>query len=310
VSEAAPPISIVVPTRDRPEMLERCLATVMASRRPDDDVLVVDSASTDSASVRSVAEAVGARLVRCDRKGAAHARNTGWRAATHDLIAYTDDDVWLDEGWATAYAAASLAHPSVAFFTGRIEVPPHQVPVDRPVSLKEDAEPHTIDLATTGILGHGASVAVRREALERVGGFDEQLGAGARFPGAEEVDLFDRLLTAGMIGRYEPTALAWHDQWRDRNALVRLDYRYGVGDGARLAKLARTNRRRARSVAGAVVWDVGLREAWFALRHGWQYGALMRVANLAGVVVGAVQASAYGLDEGHLRPRRRSARTS
>jgi glycosyltransferase involved in cell wall biosynthesis len=299
-----PPLSIVVPTRNRPDMLRRCLETVMASRRDIDEVVVVDSASTDATAVRQVAEAVGARLVRCDLKGETVARNAGWRAAANEHVAYVDDDVWVDRGWAVAFATAFVEHPEAAFFTGRIEVPPHQVPTDRPVSIKEDPESHVIDMATEGVLGHAASLAIRRSIIDAEGGFDELLGAGGRFPGAPELDLFDRLLAKGLNGRYEASALAWHDQWRDRNELVRLDYRYGVGAGARLAKLMRTNRPRARGVAKELFWDFGAKEIWTNMRKGWQYGALMRLANTAGVVVGAAQASAMPIEGGHLRPRR------
>jgi glycosyltransferase involved in cell wall biosynthesis len=308
---AAPPISIVVPTRNRPDMLRRCLETVVATRRDIDELIVVDSASTDADAVRQVAESMGARLVRCDIKGETVARNAGWRAATNEHVVYVDDDVWVDERWGPAFANAFVEHPDDAFFTGRIEVPPHQVPTDRPVSIKEDPESHVIDLTTQGTLGHAASLAVRRSIIDAEGGFDELLGAGGRFPGAPELDLFDRLLSKGMTGRYEASALAWHDQWRDRNELVGLDYRYGVGGGARLAKLLRTNRRRARGVIEAAFWEYGFKEVWINLRKGWQYGALMRLAHMAGIVVGAVQGLAIPLDDaGHLRPRRSPSTSS
>ena len=49
--------------------------------------------------------------------------------------------------------------------------------------------------------------------------------------------MFDRLFLAGSVGRYEPAALAWHDQWRERGDVFALEWRYGTGSGARLAKL-------------------------------------------------------------------------
>lgn len=299
-----PPLSIVLPTRNRPEMLARCLATVMAAVGPDDEVVVVDSASTDAAAVAGVAAAHGARLVRCERKGETVARNAGWRAARHDSIAYVDDDVWVDARWAEAFARSLAAHPAASFLTGRIEVPDHQAATSRPVSIKSGDEPHVIDAGTTGVLGHAASLIVRREALEAVGGFDEALGAGCPFPGAPELDLFDRLFAIGRTGRYEPAALAWHDQWRERNDLVRLDFGYGQGGGARLAKLVRSDRARAQRVARDVLWVHGVRTVAHNLRVRWEYGAAMQAAAVAGVVLGFARAVTLPVDDGHLRLRR------
>lgn len=298
------PLSAVVPTRDRPDMLRRSLDSLRASLGPDDELLVVDSASRDAAEVRRNAERVGASVVRCERKGETVARNAGWRAARHDIIAFADDDVWVDEGWAEAFARALSAHPEAAFLTGRIMVPPGQELRERPVSIKDDPEPHVIDRTTRGVLGHAASLAVRRSVLLAVGGFDEALGAGARYPGAPELDLFDRLVAAGHTGRYEPTAIAWHDQWRERADLVRLDYGYGKGAGARLAKLVRSDRARARELARELTWTQGLREAGRNLRTGWQYGALMRLSAVAGTGVGFARAMSETVADGHLARRR------
>src|SRR5690606_1444008 len=158
--------------------------------------------------------------------------NAGWRATTADVVLFVDDDVVVDAGWADAFAAAFASHPEVAFVTGRIDVPAHQAGTDRPVAIKDDDQPARLPAGTSGTIGHSASLGVRRPVLEALGGFDEALGAGARFCSAPEVDLFDRLFAAGHVGRYEPAARAWHDQWRGRGDKVHLDWRYGVGSGA------------------------------------------------------------------------------
>ena len=247
-------LSVVVPTRDRPEMLAACLGALGASLRAGDELIVVDSASADAGSVAAVVAAHGGRLVRCDEPGASRARNAGIGAAAHGVVAFVDDDVRVAPGWAAGMAAA-FATDGVVFVTGRVDVPPEQADRQRLVALKTEVHPNPIDLETPAPLGASANLGVRRDALVAVGGFDELLGGGARLEAAEDLDLFDRLLAAGFRGRYEPEALAFHEQWRDRWALVRLDWRYGIGAGARLSKLARTDRPapapgRARGVLG------------------------------------------------------------
>jgi hypothetical protein len=84
----------------------------------------------------------------------------------------------------------------------------------------------------------GANVAVRREVALRLGGFDEQLGAGAHFPGGEEHDLVHRMAIAGATLRSSPSAVVHHTYGVRRG--IREVYRYRRrrlrGDGAGAAK--------------------------------------------------------------------------
>ncbi len=296
------PVTVVLPTRDRPDHLRRALPALRAALGPADQLIVVDSASRDP-EVARIAETEGAEVVRCTRPGVDLARNAGWRRARHDLVLFVDDDVVVDGRWADAMVRCFADHPDAAFVTGRIDVPPEQSGVERPVAIKDDPSPAALDRTTKGVIGHSASLGVRRAVLDAVGGFDEALGAGGRFESAPEVDLFDRIFAHGLTGRYEPAARAWHDQWRGSGHLVHLEWRYGLGTGARLSKLVRTDRRRAREVAAENLWHRGLRDLLHHLRTGYQRAALYRAAFLAGATVGVVRASFVPLVDGHFRSR-------
>jgi hypothetical protein len=145
-----------------------------------------------------------------------------------------------------------------------------------------------------GDLGASANLAVRRSALNAVGGFDETLGPGAWASSAEDLDLFDRLFREGFAGRFEPSAVAEHDQWRTKPQLIRLDWRYGKGMGVRLARLARWDRPRARRLLREAVIEQGVRPVLDDLRHGYQFGATTvatrTLATVLGVAVGTVRA--------------------
>ena len=171
--------------------------------------------------------------MRCGWPGTSRARNLGARAAAADAIAFVDDDVRVSPDWAPGLRACLDAHPEVAFITGRITVPEHQRDAHRPVAVADHDRPLEFAGVDTAVLGHGANMAVRRPPFEAVGGFDESFGPGARYRAAEDHDLFDRLLAAGFAGRYEPAVAAEHEQWRQRWALVGLEWAYGVGTGAR-----------------------------------------------------------------------------
>lgn len=299
-----PRLTVVVPTRDRPHMLERCLAALRAGVGDDDEIVVVDSASADPARVAAIAVAAGTRVVRCDKPGVNRARNAGWRAAYNQLIAYVDDDVVVDPDWANAIAAAAAAHPDAAFITGRVA--PLTTATHEPVAVKDDEEAAVLTRATRGDLGHGANVLVRASALAVVGGWDDALGVGGRFHSAPETDLYDRLFAAGFVGRYEPTAVARHDQWRNARGLVRLDWRYGYGNGARIAKLLRADRARAARIAAEALWGWGLRRLVDAIRLRHKTEVARIVARLVATVVGFAHGVATKVVDGHYVERRSS----
>jgi glycosyltransferase involved in cell wall biosynthesis len=299
-------LSVIVPTKDRPAMLAGCLDALRDALRTDDELIVVDSASADAAAVATVAAAAGARVVRCVQPGASRARNAGVAAARHEVVAFVDDDVRVAPGWATGIASA-FVDASVSFVTGRVDAPPGQTERQRLVAIKDDPEPAVLDRDTPSPLGASANLGVRRSVLAAVGGFDEMLGGGAPLEAAEDLDLFDRLLAAGHVGRYEPAALAWHEQWREGWSLVRLDWRYGIGSGARIAKLVRGDRRRVGRVLREVFWVDGLRVIGRSLRSFERLALLTTTARLAATVVGVARGLATRVVDGRYvarRPRR------
>jgi GT2 family glycosyltransferase len=286
------PLSVVIPTRDRPDLLARCLRTLQEAVRERDEIVVVDS-SADTEPVARIGSQQGARVIRSGA-GASHQRNIGAKAASHALVAFIDDDVRVSPEWADGLRHAFASHPEAAFVTGRIEVPPEQAGYSRPVSIKEDPDPAPLTAGTRGTLGHSANMAVRRAPFEEVGGFDEELGPGRALPAAEDSELIDRFFTAGYSGWYEPRALAWHDQWRTRRELVKLEWLYGIGTGARLARLARRDRARARALAAEDFWGNGLRILPSLVREGYEFGMMFVFARLAGASVGYVRARRSG----------------
>lgn len=306
-------ITVIVCTRDRPRMLEECLARLCESLRAGDHLIVVDSAST-SPEVSEVAARHTPHVVRSDRPGLSIARNAGWREATTEAVAFIDDDVRVAPDWAQSAAKVLGEHPEAGFVTGWIGVPPEQIGGHRPVAVADDESPRSLDRRSTGSWGHGANMATRRSVLEHLGGFDELLGAGSAFPGAEDYDFFDRVFDAGLTGRFDPRLRAFHEQWRAPRALVRLDYRYGKGAGARIRKqlsvradisTRRASRHRAQVFARTYLWDIGVWGAVSAVRDRYKLAAATASARVMGTIVGFAWAATMRVEEGHLVPHRR-----
>ncbi len=292
------PVTVVVPTRDRADLLRDCLAALTDAIGADDEVVVVDSASADAAATVATVAATDdprVRLVHAAVPGASEARNTGWHAAEHEVVVFVDDDIRPHAGWVDHLVAAldATGH-TVGFVTGRTTVPPAQAGIGRPVSVKEDRDAQVIDEGFRGSPGGSCNLAVPRAVLEEVGGFATALGPGTWFAAAEDLDLYDRILATDRVGRYEPEAVVEHVQWRDRGSLLRLDWAYGKGAGARVARLwHRGSRQRARQVLREVTWDGGVRAIGRALRDRYRFGALTvgvrTVATLVGLAAGLVR---------------------
>lgn len=285
-----PRLSVIVPTRDRPDFLEDALQAVERAVGRDDEVIVADSASRSGAT-RRVVERFGARYVRCAEPGASRARNAGMRASAAPIVAFTDDDCRPCPGWGDALARA-LEDVDTDFVTGPVRSDRADGPA---LSVIEGATARTFLGADTDLraIGHGANMAVRRAAMDAIGGFDEGLGAGGRFRGSEDQDVFWRLLRAGRRGRFEPAAAVVHHQWRDRRGVWRAQFGYGVGSAALAAKRRRVGDETAdpdfwRSVLRTIVRDVRRRHAGAALN-----GA----SRLLGVVVGTVTAKRAEISE-------------
>jgi glycosyltransferase involved in cell wall biosynthesis len=104
-----PEITVVVPTRDRPDALHRCLAALDAQTAADRlEVIVVDDGSTDSDAVGGVVgRHPAARSIRHEsRAGPAAARNTGARFASGTILCFTDDDCVPEPQWVERLATA------------------------------------------------------------------------------------------------------------------------------------------------------------------------------------------------------------
>ena len=286
---AAPSLSVVIATRDRAKLLGPCLEALSQSVAKSDEIIVVDSHSRGPETA-ALAKAHGVRLVRCDVAGASLARNAGWRAATHGLVAFIDDDVRVAQGWADALRGAFRDHPDAAFITGRLGLSSEDAETEWPVAFFDGAEPLPIEPDAAANLGHGANLSVRRSALELVGGYNEVLGPGAPFHAGEDLELMDRLLAQGLTGRYEPTADATHEQYRTRTERVRLEWRYGIGQGARLVLLRALDRKRFAPVFHHVAVEDGVQALNRCIKERYEYGATLIAARLAGMAVGALGA--------------------
>ncbi|MEM1410722.1 MAG: glycosyltransferase family 2 protein [Pseudomonadota bacterium] len=191
-AEAQPMVSVVVPTYNAGDWLERCLAGLTASDWPALEIIVIDDASPTQAA-REAAERHGVRYLRLDRNsGPAVARNHGVEAAAGDLIMTVDADVVVHPDTVRKGVEVLLAAPEVgAVFGSYDEHPGHPAFLSqyrnlyhRWVHQQGDSE------ASTFWTGCGL---VRRQAFDAAGGF----GRAYDRPSIEDIEFGYRLRDQG-----------------------------------------------------------------------------------------------------------------
>jgi HAD superfamily hydrolase (TIGR01662 family) len=188
VAVTGPPYAVVVPTIGRPSLHALLSSLAKSAGDPPEMVVLVDDRSWPRELAPLPARLAQRVTVRhSGGRGPAAARNVGWRSvpASYEWVVFLDDDVLVGPEWLTA-VPADLDQPAhVAGVQGRISVP---LPAHR---RPTDWERATAGLETAAWIT--ADMAYRRQALERVGGFDE------RFPRAfrEDADLALRMQRSG-----------------------------------------------------------------------------------------------------------------
>ena len=287
-------VAVVLCSRDRAGLLETAVAAVARCLRPDDEAVVVDSASLDRRACEP-AERAGLRVIRADRPGLSVARNAGVAATAAPLLAFTDDDCLPDERWTGALDSA-FSDDSTGFVTGPA-LADRVTPL--PVSVTQGAVARRFGAGDDPFrCGTGANMAFRRTALDAEGPFDEVLGAGAPLLAGEDVDMFWRLLRAGWAGRFDPGVIVTHQQWRSTGRAIRLGYGYGVGGGALAAKAIRQDGRSGWRMLGHRLGRDGVVQLARDTLKGFGSGAAMDVLLLAGTAAGAVRGATRGLADG------------
>jgi glycosyltransferase involved in cell wall biosynthesis len=185
-------VSVVIPTRDRPELLALTLRSVLWQEDVSTEVLVVDDgARTGTQTVIGQLRDDRVRLLRnSGPAGVSGARNTGIAAARGLWIAFLDDDdLWAPRKLATQLVAADEASAGWAYAG--------DVTVDEQLRVRDGAPPPSPAAVVAALRHHNAvpagasNVVVRGDVLEAAGGFDPELRT------SEDWDLWIRLAATG-----------------------------------------------------------------------------------------------------------------
>ena len=243
MTQPAPPlISLLICTRDRARALGRCLEAVQTelARAPEIsiEVVLVDNGSSDDTKlvIEKWMQQCGrpVRSVFEPRPGLSRARNAGLAVARGSILAFTDDDCCLGEGYFAALCECYSAFKGAVVIGGRIELGDQ---ADLAMCIKTDASVSIFDGSDPGTFVAGCNMTFSRDAWIALGPIDERLGAGTPLEAAEDTDYVYRAFLANIPVVYNPALSVKHFHGRRTSEDARkLQHAYSVGAGALSAK--------------------------------------------------------------------------
>lgn len=219
-------VCVIVPVYNGEKTIAACLESLLQQQfnAGPFEIIVVENGSTDR--TQAIVQTYPVRIIQCERKGPAYARNVGARHTQADILAFTDADCVADPDWLEELVQP-FSDEEIGGCGGRIEAA-----LDANSTFAEFfcQKRNTLNNYISGVheyLPHlyTANAAYRRDVFERVGGFNANLLT------AEDVDLSWRVQIAGgaRIG-YADRAVIYHHHRSTMKALTRQYRQYGFGE--------------------------------------------------------------------------------
>jgi glycosyltransferase involved in cell wall biosynthesis len=220
--------SVIIPTRNRPVPLDRCLKAIDALDycKTRFEVLVVDDGSDPPVDevIQRHAAFLPLRHFRETGRGPAHARNRALREAKGQYVVFTDDDCLPHSQWLVAYDRAFHHHPTACLGGPIVSSPENGICADASQSLISFLYENATGSAPFIPFFCSNNLALGRSATLAIGGFDETFPVAA----AEDRDICARFAARGEL-RFVPEAVVEHRQDLNIRSFCSQHHRYGRG---------------------------------------------------------------------------------
>jgi glycosyltransferase involved in cell wall biosynthesis len=219
---ASPLVSVVIPAYNCAAFIGEALESIYRQTYKHWEIIVVDDGSTDATSSALAPHLGRIRYIAQENGGTAAARNAGLRRAQGELIAFLDnDDVWLPDKLELQVRVMQAWPECGLVFTDGKQFTEAGVRQESVISRRLDAwlDAHGThdplvakgwmvrELLFSNEIASASSVMVRRESLERVGGFDEEIAI------ADDYDLWLRVAGEHPVGLIRRCLYMW--RWHD-----------------------------------------------------------------------------------------------
>ena len=228
-----PRISIIIPTRNRKDSLKETLLSLTSLNYPRNKYEVIvtnDNSSDGTEEMLADIQHILPYSIRCKRlkekSGLSAARNLGMQIAKGEIFVFTDDDCLFEKVWLMELLKPFDFH-NVGVVGG-----PDRTPEEANFFSKCVGYLFNSFIGTGGLRGgerlrvgryypKGCNMAILREAINKVGVFDEQLGPG------EEIELGYRIEKVGYQIKYASRAFVWHKRKATLKTLLQKMFKIG-----------------------------------------------------------------------------------
>ncbi len=212
MSRRSPPVSLVVSTLNRGVELTRLLSSLVDQEFKDFEIIVVDQNSDDR--IVPVLKCFEhqlhiKRVATPARRGISCGRNDGWRQACGEIVVFPDDDCWYPQ-WFLRKGVELLKATGADLVSGRFADES-----GRNINGRFASRAHFITRRGVWFAQSESASFYRRDLLERLGGFDEDLGIGSGSPwqAAEGPDLLLKALDHSRVCYYDPSLYGFHRKY-------------------------------------------------------------------------------------------------
>ncbi len=247
-----PKVSVVVAAYNAEATLSACLDSLGRLNYPDYEIIVVDDGSADRTA--EIARAAEVKVLACEHRGLAAARNAGIEAAHGEIVAFIDADAAADSDW--LYHLVETMRRREAAAAGGPNFPPAARSLITAAIAGAPGQPREVRMSDDSLAQMcGCNMAIAKAHLESLGGFDPVFTTAG-----DDVDISWRLLNAGAAGgiAYAPAAAVVHNRRGSVRAYLAQQRGYGQGEAILARKYPERQDARIYGYSG---WQV----RWFGL---------------------------------------------
>jgi glycosyltransferase involved in cell wall biosynthesis len=261
-------ITVVVCTRNRTAQLSNCLSKLLNLSYSKFEIIVVDNAPSDDKTKELTAN-LPLRYIREERAGLDWARNRGIAEATYDIVAFTDDDAYVNDDWLhvinNIFSDEDVMGASGFVKPAELETPAQLLFEEAYGGMGHGQRSRYIlkekltekELLWASNFGIGANMAFRKKVFDDIGMFDTALDVGTPSSGGGDVEMFHRLVAKGHLFKYDPAMSISHYHRRKRSELKRQIFNNGRSFGCYLIDCYRK-----RTVKRSVILEFAIVD-WF-----------------------------------------------
>lgn len=218
---------IISSLKDKNEQLQECISSIEKAYEYKKDcsieILIILQGLNENNENLKVKYLELTKFYYVEKKGLSYARNYAIKKGRGSFLIFLDDDAQIKKDFLRVLLQESNNSPTEVF-CGRI--------FERDTKQSFSAcfldEKKRFLKMTDFRYFMGSSHVIKKKIIEKIGFYDEEFGAGSKYHGAEESDIFFRLKRHGIKIQYLPNLIFYHPAHRYSNSKV-FNYSYAIG---------------------------------------------------------------------------------